>query len=347
MNKTIIEARKTLSRIKRESEKLAKRDKCMWCGKPTSRFCNSHTVPQFVLKNIDTEGKLDYFNSFMRIPIVNEDKGIGEAVTFGLLCRECDSKIFQEYENPENIKQTPSQEMLCEIALKNMLMWLSKRIWELEYFEKLRQEFSAPYDYDQKQAVNRLDERDFLWDFYRIKEMIEGNSQCKEFKLISWDKVDYRIPVAFQGAFSVYGDLNGDVVVDVYDKSEDVVNHHIHMCTYPLDDCSVIMTFYHEDDHEYDAFAGQIEKMEPQTRLLFLGYLLFDTSEDMLIAKKFPHRTYFFRKVQEMFGDTSELWVVSPAEADYKKRRFLDKYRNWKPDSFPGILTEKYAVRME
>ena len=88
---------------------------CLWCGRKITRFCNSHSVPQCILRNIDTEGKLDYFNSMVEIPIINADKGIGEAGTFKLLCRECDGKIFQDYENLESLCVKPTETMLEEI----------------------------------------------------------------------------------------------------------------------------------------------------------------------------------------------------------------------------------------
>ena len=75
MDKTIIEARKQFSKLMNMSKQQAKKSECLWCGRKITRFCNSHSVPQCILRNIDTEGKLDYFNSMVEIPIINADKG--------------------------------------------------------------------------------------------------------------------------------------------------------------------------------------------------------------------------------------------------------------------------------
>lgn len=63
-------------------------------GKDNS-FCNSHSVPRCVLDNIDTDGKVDYFNAIVNIPFINNDKGLNEAGTFKLLCPTCDGKYFK------------------------------------------------------------------------------------------------------------------------------------------------------------------------------------------------------------------------------------------------------------
>lgn len=98
MDEHIIEARKEYSKLSNLSRAQAKRGECIWCGKKITRFCNSHSIPQMVLENIDTDGKVDYFNTIVKIPLINEDKGIGEAGTFKLICKECDNRIFQDYE---------------------------------------------------------------------------------------------------------------------------------------------------------------------------------------------------------------------------------------------------------
>ena len=111
-NEKIIELRKEYSRI------VSKSSECLWCGKKITRFCNSHSVPQCVLENIDLDGKLDYFNSMLNLPLINEDKGIGEAGTFKLICSNCDNTIFQDYEELSKLESQPTEIMLEEIALK-------------------------------------------------------------------------------------------------------------------------------------------------------------------------------------------------------------------------------------
>ena len=208
MDSNIIEMRKKYSKLINESKRQAKQEKCLWCGKKITRFCNSHSVPRCVLDNIDTDGKVDYFNAIVNIPFINSDKGMNEAGTFKLLCPECDGKIFQDYESLEALKEIPSERMLEEIALKNILLMLNKRYTEIALYNNLLKESKIPYPFDKKQEVNSLDERDYFWDFNRIKEIMKENDERCEFKLFYWKHLDYTVPIAFQGPITLYGDLN-------------------------------------------------------------------------------------------------------------------------------------------
>ena len=338
----IVEARKRFGRIVSDSRHLAKMDRCLLCGKKTTKFCDSHTIPQLVLKNIETGGKLDYYNSFMANPLENMDQGRKEVTQFRLICSECDGKWFQEYEDEEKLKNLPTERMLNLIALKNVLFFLNKRYFEIEFNRQMNKGGGIDY-YEYRQNVKRLDTRDFLWDFDRIREMLDGSG--KRYNLISWDRVEYKVPIAFQGQFSVYGDRVGNIVVDIYDHSEKIINKRMHMCVFPLSNCSVIFSFYHEDDHEYDEFAEQIRKMEVEERLSFLGYLLFYICEDMAISKQIPHRTYFYQKVRNMFTDAYDFYTDDKQRASYLMSRHRNMLKRWTMDTFPGVLTQKYALK--
>ncbi len=338
----MIEARKQYGRIVSKSRGAAKLDRCLWCGKKISRFCDSHTVPRMVLKNITDDGKFDYANTILEIPFINKDKGMKEATVFNLICRDCDNTLFQEYENLENLKKKPTERMLALIALKDLFHILDKRLFEIQLYNQPNDRLSPAFVY-RKQMINHLDKRDFFSELDRIRAVLDSGSNSYE--LISWDKVDYKIPVAFQGALTIYGDINGELVVDIYDDQNVTPIKQMHLCVFPLYDCSVVFSFYNREDKEYDAFAEQVRNMDQERRLKFLGYLMFFISEDMMMAKRFPHRTFFLGKVQDMFMDNYEFWVDTKEEAEMLERRNLKRFQFWREDSFPGILMEKYAIK--
>lgn len=344
MNKHIIEARKKYGKLSNLSKSQAKKEECIWCGKKITRFCNSHSIPQMVLDNIDSDGKLDYFNTIVKIPLINEDKGIGEAGTFKLICNDCDSKIFQNYEDPKKICLMPDERMLEEIALKNMLVMLSKRFYEIELYNNMEHQYQMPFPYMQKQEVNGLDERDYFWNFNRIRKMMESDIQESKFCLFYWKKLDYKIPIAFQGAITLYGDLEGKMITDIYNKSEDVIVKNMHICMFPLEKESVVFAFYHEDDHEYDNFKNQFLALEEEDKMSLLSYLVYEHSEDMIFAKKFPHRTWLINRVRETFMDTPEILGFSLEMVEMQKRNNLMKLRN-RDKTFPNVLDKKFSIK--
>ena len=339
----IIEARKQIGKIISKSRSAAKPDRCLLCGKKISRFCDSHTVPRMVLKNIENNGKFDYANTILQNPLLNTDQGMKEATVFNLICNDCDNTLFQEYENLENLKKPPTERMLAQIALKDLLHILDKRLVEIQLYNQRDNNMPAAF-VNRKQMFNHLDKRDFFSELDRIRAMLD--SENYNYRLISWDKVDYIVPVAFQGALTIYGDMNGELVVDIYDEQNPTPIQQMHLCVFPLDDCSVIFSFYNQNDTEYDQFSEQLRRMNQERRLKFLGYLMFFISEDMMIAIKFPHRSFFLGKVQEMFMDNYEFWVDTKEEADMLERRNLMRFKFWKETSFPEILTEKYAIKV-
>lgn len=344
-NEKIIEARKEYSRIVSKSKQQAKKSECLWCGKKITRFCDSHSVPQCVLKNIGLDGKLDYFNAMLNLPLINEDKGIAEAGIFRLICNDCDSKIFQDYEELSKLEIQPTEVMLEEIALKNVLMMLSKRYFEIELYHNLEKEYNVPYPYKTKQEANALDERDFWLDFVRIKEMLKSTGETKGiYKMFFWSKLDYVIPIAFQGLVTLYGDLEGNLVTDTYNTSEDIIVKHMHVCMFPLKSNSVVFAFYHEDDAEYDSFAEQFNTLEETEKLEVLTYIVYGYCEDMFFAKKFPHRTWIINKVRDTFMETAEIWAMDKERAEYQKRLKLKQLKDRDKD-FPCILLKKFAVK--
>ena len=125
-----------------EARKKAKPPKCILCGKEQSSFCNSHSVPQMCLRPIADRGKVLHASLAMGfdIGVVDLDGGVNKSGTFNYICRECDAKFFQDYENPDNIIQPPTDKILAEIAVKNMLLQLNKRANEQELIPVLQRE---------------------------------------------------------------------------------------------------------------------------------------------------------------------------------------------------------------
>lgn len=131
-----IDEKKDINDFMRKIQEETKPEKCILCGKEQTSFCNSHSVPKMVLKNIAKAGKLYHANKLIEIPAVDKEKGISNSGTFHFICRNCDSKLFQEYENVDALQEIQTEKMLAEIALKDILLMLSKRNQEKEYIKK-------------------------------------------------------------------------------------------------------------------------------------------------------------------------------------------------------------------
>lgn len=63
MKKTKIEFKQRWSELQKHVEQISKPTRCLLCGKKQTSFCNSHVVPQFILKQIAEYGMLYYGQS--------------------------------------------------------------------------------------------------------------------------------------------------------------------------------------------------------------------------------------------------------------------------------------------
>ena len=134
MEKETIEFRRQMSDLLHKAEQAAKPPYCLSCCKKKT-LCNSHVVPQFVLKTIAEHGMVCYGYSLVdRLDnIIDSKKGIANAFNFFLVCRDCDKKLFAHYENQksileyerldDNLKKT----VLIEMALKTHLAHMYRK----------------------------------------------------------------------------------------------------------------------------------------------------------------------------------------------------------------------------
>ncbi len=134
-NSDIIECRKEFSDNMRRARAAAKSDYCLLCGKPLTRFCNSHSVPQFALKSIAQNGKVIISSVVLGNESIDIDAGINNAGTFHLICNECDNTFFRDYETPDKLQGNITDKMLAEIAIKNFLLCIHRKHVVNEFYK--------------------------------------------------------------------------------------------------------------------------------------------------------------------------------------------------------------------
>lgn len=199
-----IEIRKKISSINKECRAKAKLDKCLICQKKVTSFCNSHSVPKFVLKNIEDRGSVYTSNHFFELPIEKEEKGLLEAGTFHIICKECDSSIFRDYEDEIALLKEPTNRIMAEMALKNTLITIDKRNFEIQLYEKLRKEYSYLPEiteyFIQKNEVNKLDLEELNWECKRNKKIIDKDLKSG-YKQMFWTMLDYICPLLHKVTF--------------------------------------------------------------------------------------------------------------------------------------------------
>lgn len=279
-----IEVRKEFSSLRKQAREKAKLECCAICGKEVSSFCNSHSVPRFVLNNIATDGKVLVSNAVIEHNILDIESGIKSTGTFRFICNDCDSIIFSTYENPQIISKGINDQILAEIALKNALVQLAKRNEEYAFYHLVEEKYDTFSNIDQLYLTQLLDIKDFDYEKRRYLHIIENNlTDC--FQIIFYKVLPYVTPLAFQSGMSLGRDYYGFEIDDLFDMSPDKRIESLHTCVFPLADCSLVLMFYHKEDHNYDVLQSQLKLLTDEEVLEYINYLIFQNTDSYYFSR--------------------------------------------------------------
>ena len=347
-----IQMNKAFSSLLSEVQEETKEAFCFSCGKEVSSFCNSHLIPRFCLANIGVEGKVTGFNAILGLPsmgiaIGKEFPGINEAGTFKMICRECDSSLFQDYENPDNYSDTPpSSKMLAQNNTKNYLKFISKRKAELvlsrKSVEKETGDEALSLYLKKKHTVStpvKTDDLDaYISCFKRAKKCIDKNTSG--YYLVYYNLLDHVAPIAIQSPVSLLIDIEGNVVNDSF-SSPTYNPTDIHVCVFPLHDKTAVILFINDGDTRYRKFYKQLRKLSEEDQLGVINYMIFLYCEDYFLAKELPDRIDLaqFKKVAEI---TPVIWSSTPIT---DTSLISDQFTLAKWNTIPNLLSEKHKIR--
>lgn len=278
----LIDAKKKVSSFLRSIQNDSKPDKCILCGQPKTSFCNSHSVPRMCLKNIAVNGKVLQANGLVGADIIDVEKGINNSGTFHFICNECDSKVFQDYENPDVwTEKDPTDRVLAQIALKDVLLMLSKRNMETLLWQRLAG-MSNIEGMDYMKTVQELDIRDFIEEMELYKGITTETNE--QFNIIFYEKLPYTVPIATQVMLALDKDFDGNVINDIFDTSEDVRIQNIHISIFPLKDSTAVIAFYHRRDKNYRRFHHQFNCLSRDKKIEYINYWIFKYTENYFFS---------------------------------------------------------------
>lgn len=337
-----IEISKFYSKITAEVNAIAKKDTCYLCGKPCSSFCNSHSIPQFMLHSVAQNGKVISYIQKELSPEKN-DPGVKSAGTFQLICRSCDNTVFQEYESPDSYSCTPSDKMLAQIALKNYLHMLWKRTNEIEYYRLLPKYFPHSKQMTQvKLYFAERDLRDYRKMYLYAKRALDRNLSGKYY-LCFYRELDYIVPYASQAAITLFSDLDDNIVNNIFIESDEYSIECIHVCVFPLETRSVIMAFVEAGNKRYRRFYRQLNKLSLDDQLATLNYIVFSNTENVFVHSsltKQPQENEVFRDICKMtFDHTYTSMNPNPTA------QALHEFGLSRRTQIPNFLSPEYAIK--
>ena len=338
-----ITVNKAASRINRKARERAKTETCCVCGKACTSFCNSHSIPQFSLQYIAERGKVAQVLQG-EVPMMGDDTGLNSAGTFRLICRDCDSSIFQDYEKPEAYTQQPTEQMLAQIAMKDELHMISKRKHEIELYDLLEQQFDNFHSLGTGKSTEELDLVEYESSLQYAMKTLSSKKQGR-YNLCYYRLLDYVVPMATQASLCLVGDFEGRVINNIYNFSEQYHMASIHVAVFPLEKTSVVLLFVESGVKRYRKFIRQLSKLEPEDQLVAINYMIFSYTENTFLRpsvyRKVKKNANFMEVCRRTTIAETPIAFVDPIQVAIEEFSFS------KRDKIPNLLGKEFALKDE
>ena len=338
----VVEIRKQMGQMQSEAKRNAKPTKCILCGNTQTSFCNSHSVPQLALRPIADNGKVLHASAAMGFDeeIVDIENGVNKSGTFNYICGKCDGTFFRDYENEANLIKSPTDKMLAEIAVKDMLLLMSRRAVEKELAKIQQRKFSSFENVEDLIGLKELDADKFEKEMFFHKGIVDRN-ETGGYQVLFWKVLPYVIPIAAQSAIALQTDMEGKKVNDVYDFDPNIRMQYMHICFFPLKNQSVILAFYHKRDRLYRNLRHQINSSAEDKILKYLNYLLFAHTENYFISKSVKQEIGNNESLQKLSQEVNGLPTLGYLNSD---NSFGIGYTPVEMGEIPNFLDSKWAV---
>lgn len=321
-----IEAKKENDRLIKKASVMTQSDECILCKRKMSSSCHSHVVPQFVLKNIAKDGKVSYGQAILGDTLIDTTKGINNAFTFRLICKECDNRRFKKYENNEFIERFDSyseedkQQILCSIALKNHISHIYSKLKNHNFIKLLINKDVSHY-----KSARLMDVKEHFKYIEELEEYMKFKKN--NFQIIYNQLLNYQIPLACQTIFCIEYDLLGNKIFDSKDLNENNKVEYLYFIVFPTKTKTRVIFYYDKNHIGYNlGFINQFINLNDEEKLHILSLLLFTYSEQFFMNPIYKDRLFKDKKIRSLYQNTSYSNVTN---IFYKKIVKYKKFKNY------------------
>lgn len=341
----MISVNQQIYRIDKKIRKKTKRETCLICNASCSSFCHSHSIPRFVLNNIAEESEVSAPRQVDNLE-PQKNTGVESAGVFFNICKLCDSKYFQVYEDAAALDSEPSDKVLAAIALKNYLKMVYERSLEVEEEkictslvkipEIVISEGLSPAEY----AVKSL-ERELKYALDSV--LLNENDR---YHLCYRKKLDYVVPYAAQYPIAMLTDFCGNTINDFYTGSSTHRLEYLHVAIFPLEQSSVILIFSKNNENRHRRFIRQLKKLDELDQLSAINFLTLTGSDNVFLSKSIYSNMIknpiFMAACRLTYSIRSS--VPNPINAlEVAKRAHSFKKRY----ALPNLLAPEYAIHKQ
>lgn len=289
---------KKIHKIHNEALSEIKEEKCFICGKRCSSFCDSHSIPKFVLKSIAESGFV-YSPEATKKASKNELKllykaklGVNEAKIFKNICRECDNSLFNSIENIDSTMKPFSDKEFSLYALKILLhdIFIKKLCCSIDnlHYKELYGRGSIHFNWlaDIKDMTNNA------------KEYIDAvkNKSLIHHKVIIDTILDKKVNFACVTKVLLGNSYKGAKLYNLYDY--DASFGFIYIVVLPLkNNRTKVSMFYRRKNKIYNILKNEFDDMDMKEKLQAVSNIIIMHTEDFLCTNSIINGLKRIRKI--------------------------------------------------
>lgn len=329
-SKREIRNKKLTSDLLHKIEEDMKPSHCLLCGKKSTSFCNSHVVPQFILKEIAENGELYYGQSLYALNdnTIQTKSGIKNAFPFRLICKECDQKRFSTYESPKMITDfdifniETQKKILCEMAIKAHLAHLNTKmsqasmlriVYPIENIAIKSLGIKSAYELDIEEH------RDY------IKKLSKYEKEKTFPFVVLYNKLfDWVSPIATQTIIAHVYDLNGNMIFNPTDLAKSHLSKYTYLMVLPYHGKTRIL-FYVEKSNmsAVKTIVNDFNSLSDKEKLDFLFVSLMTYDEQFYIKPSVRELMVHDRKLIKLYKSTES------KNGNWSSCKKLSKFRDY------------------
>ena len=334
---------KKLSMYKRTGERKAKPENCLLCGMSGVSFCNSHSIPQFCLKNITTDGKTKTLNQAIGVDFLPYEVGLNRTGTFKLICKKCDGTFFADYERAEYYYEgkSLSNTLLASVATKVCLLEKYKARQQVGMLEEVPE--STNFDLSNMGSIRKQDEIEDDIQLNYALAAIKGVNNG--YKLFIDYYLPYTVPIAFQGQLNLVCDYKGRIINDIFNFSPSYRIEPLYACVFPLGSGTRVFVFSRNDGFaRYARFYRWLKSLSRRKCLDVLLKLIIAYTEEEYFCPDLPDSIFKNPGFKKLACTSNLNLLLDPDLTSLTTKGIVSEFSISNFPDIPELLSRNYSV---
>lgn len=278
-----IEISKRSREIKNEALANIKLDRCLICEKDSSSFCNSHSIPRFILANIAEDGivytpeEAKNGGKIIHKNVYESIVGINKAKVFRNICNECDNDIFNLVEDKTVLEKEFTDKEYTLYTLKILLHDIYIKFFTSELFtlgkrqQGIARAIKIPWLLD---VQDMLKEKEEYVSAIKVGKNIRNN-------IILDTIINKKTKFACITKVTLNFSYTGKKLYNLTDYQ--MRFGHIYILVLPYDECHTKVCMYYRRKYKiYNEVKDEFNKFTLEEKLQAISNLIIMHTEDFV-----------------------------------------------------------------